>query len=131
MHEAGIAAGVIEIAGRAAAGQGAAAWVRTVKVRIGALTGVAVEALDFAFESLRQGTRCAAATLDVERIPLRGLCPDCGWEGEPEEDFCLLCAQCRAPVTVLSGRELDVEYVDIEDGDGTGNGRNQDSEEER
>ena len=114
MHEAGIAAGVLEIAERVARERGPKAEVRTVCVRVGAFTGVAVEALEFAFESLRGQTLCTNATLEIERVPLLGICPDCGWTGPPVEDYCLICPQCANPVQILSGRELDVAYVDVE-----------------
>ena len=137
MHEAGIAAGILEIAGVVAAGRGSNVKVRKVKVRLGMFTGVAVEALEFAFESLRSGTSCAEAALEIERVPVVGLCSECGWSGPPLEDFCSVCSTCGAPVTLLSGRELDVEYVDLDEGvqgvfvDGESRSRNQDPEEER
>ncbi|MBL8217392.1 MAG: hydrogenase maturation nickel metallochaperone HypA [Bryobacterales bacterium] len=114
MHEAGIAAGVLELAERVAADRGPGICVRTVRVRVGEFTGVAVEALEFAFESLRTHTRCEDAVLEVERVPLLGLCPNCGWTGPPAEPYCLICPHCGQPAQILSGRELEVDYVDIE-----------------
>lgn len=114
MHEAGIAAGVLELAERVALERGPATHVRTVRVRVGEFTGVAVEALEFAFEALRRDTRCANAVLEIERVPLLGLCPNCGWTGPPAEPYCLICPHCAHPAQILSGRELDLAYVDIE-----------------
>lgn len=114
MHEAGIAAGVLEVAERVALDRGPGTRVRTVRVRVGEFTGVAVEALEFAFESLRVHTRCEEAVLEIERVPLLGLCPNCGWTGPPAEPYCLICPRCAQPAQILSGRELDLAYVDIE-----------------
>ena len=114
MHEAGIAAGMLELAERAAAERGPATQVRTVRVRVGEFAGVAVEALEFAFESLRPHTRCANAVLEIERVPLLGLCVNCGWTGRPAEPYCLVCPHCERPAQILSGRELDLAYIDIE-----------------
>jgi hydrogenase nickel insertion protein HypA len=129
MHEAGIAANVLEIASGLAVERGAAATISVVRVRIGELTGVACEALEFAFECLRDhDARCERARLEIERVPLKGDCPFCHWSGAPNGPFDLRCPECGAAVAILSGRELDVASVDIlENEDGTSISRNADS----
>lgn len=114
MHEAGLAASIIEIA-EAEARKREAIAVRSVRLRLGEFTGVVAEALDFAFEALKRGTLLEDAVLEVERIPLVGSCPDCLWVGRPAEDFCLVCAHCGSPVEILTGREMAVESIEIEE----------------
>lgn len=109
MHEAGIAAGIIDLAEEQAQGRA----IAVIRVRLGEFTGVVREALEFAFESLRGGTALANATLEIEAVPLVGLCPDCGWTGSPTRDFCLICPACHAPVMIMSGREMEVAYIDL------------------
>jgi len=111
MHETGIAASIIEIAEAAARG----APILKVHLRLGAFTGVVREALEFAFEALKEGTPAARAELEIETIPLIAACPACGWTGAPEEDYCLICPRCAMPAEILSGREMQVEYVDLDD----------------
>jgi len=114
MHEAGIASSVLEIASGLAVERGPDATVAVVRVRIGEFTGVACEAFEFAFESLRDdNSRCAAARLEIERIPLRGECSLGCWSGAPTEPFDLRCPACGAAVAILSGRELEVASVDV------------------
>ena len=115
MHEAGIAASILDIAVQAAQQRGPGTRVRSVRIRLGEFTGVAVEALEFAFESLRSGSCCEGAVLELDRVPLLGVCPQCGWTGPPVEDYCLVCPTCASPVDVLSGREMDVESIEIEE----------------
>jgi hydrogenase nickel incorporation protein HypA/HybF len=113
MHEAGIAASILEIAEQEARRR-PGAGVRVIKLRLGEMTGVDRSALDFAFECLRVGTLAEYAELEVERVPLSGVC-DCGWTGVPQQTYCLACPQCQMPVTVLSGREMQVEYIEVDD----------------
>lgn len=114
MHEAGLAASIIEIA-EAEARKHEAIAVRSVRLRLGEFTGVVRAALDFAFEALKPGTVLHDAVLEVESIPLTGSCPDCLWIGAPEQDFCLVCPQCGTPVEILTGREMSVDSIEIEE----------------
>jgi hydrogenase nickel incorporation protein HypA/HybF len=112
MHETGIAAEILNIAEREAARRGAAA-VASVTVRVGDLSGVAPEALAFAFEALCEGTAAAGARLTIERVAVRALCPACGLESMPETDLVLWCAGCGAVLEVVAGQELQVESLEI------------------
>src|SRR5271165_797611 len=109
MHEAGIAASIIEIAENVARGRA----ILKIHLQLGAFTGIVREALEFAFEALKDDTPAARAVLEIEAIPLIGACPSCGWSGPPEEDYCLICPRCNTPVKIVSGREMQVEYVDL------------------
>jgi hydrogenase nickel incorporation protein HypA/HybF len=112
MHELSLAQGIVEIA-EATAQQHHAAAVRRVKLRLGEFTGVVREALEFGFEIARRGTAAETAVLEIECVPLATRCPQCGTMGRPIEDFCLICTQCGSPVDIVSGREMQVEYVDL------------------
>jgi hydrogenase nickel incorporation protein HypA/HybF len=114
VHEAGIAASILEIAEAAASDHGDVS-IQVVRLRLGEFTGVVPEALEFAFDAMKAGTRADQARLEIERIPLTGCCPACGWSGPPVEEFCLVCPACSAPVDILTGREMSVEYVEVEE----------------
>jgi hydrogenase nickel incorporation protein HypA/HybF len=123
MHEAGIASNIIEIA-ETVARERADAGILKIHLRLGAFTGVVREALEFAFEALKPDTLAFHALLEIEMVPLIGGCPACGWTGLPEEDYCLICPICDTPASIISGRELQVEYVDLEDSETAPKGRN-------
>jgi hydrogenase nickel incorporation protein HypA/HybF len=112
MHELSLAQSIIEIAA-AAAKQHNAAAIRTVKLRLGEFTGVVRDALEFGFEIARRGTTAETAVLEIEGVPLKTLCPQCGTIGRPNGDFCLICEECASPLEIVSGREMEVEYVDL------------------
>ncbi|MBZ5594618.1 MAG: hydrogenase maturation nickel metallochaperone HypA [Acidobacteriia bacterium] len=110
MHELSIAESILDIAAAEAATHHAAA-VTTIKVRLGNFTGVVREALEFAFEIARQGTVAASATLEIESVPLRTRCPSCDMTGS--SDFCFICERCGTPLDILSGREMQVESIEL------------------
>ena len=124
MHEAGIALNLIEaVQKRLADGSGGPAWpgagaarVSAIHVRIGELSGVSMEALDFAFECLSAPTPLAGARLVFEPVPLMVRCEACG-QTTPVEDLVFRCGACGSERTrVVSGRELEVRSLEVEEG---------------
>jgi len=115
MHEFSIATSLLSIiAGEAARFQGAS--VKTVNLRIGTLSGVVPEALEFAFHALSPGTVAEGAHLVIEKVALRIACNACGIESIPTEPF-MVCPRCGSgDVDIRSGRELEIESMEIEDG---------------
>jgi hydrogenase nickel incorporation protein HypA/HybF len=112
MHETGIAEQILERAAAVASGHPGAA-IQAVHVRIGALSGVVAEALEFAFDCLKRGTPAASARLLLEAVPLVARCPACQSVSHPGPDLVLWCARCGAPLEVVSGEELDLVAVDL------------------
>jgi hydrogenase nickel incorporation protein HypA/HybF len=113
MHETGIAADIIEIANAQAALHGKPR-VAEVTVRLGDMSGVVAEALEFAFEVLRDGAS-SKARLELKRIPVLARCDVCQVETRPGADLILWCATCGRPLKVIEGEELTVESVVLED----------------
>jgi hydrogenase nickel incorporation protein HypA/HybF len=113
MHEAGIAAEIIEIA-KAQAVEHGKSRVTEVTVRVGDMSGVVAEALEFAFEALRDA-QASGAVLVIKRIAVLAKCETCGTESRPGADLVLWCESCGRPLKVLEGEELTVESVVLED----------------
>ncbi len=88
--------------------------VLVIRLRIGALSGVVPEALQFAFEALVPGTAAEHAELAIEDVPARFWCGKCRAEFTAEEMFAD-CPQCHTPSTELrAGRELEVASLEID-----------------
>ncbi len=110
VHEYSIATGVVQTALRHAGGR----RVMAVNLRLGPLRQVLPEALEFAFGLAARGTACEGARLEHELVPCRLRCPSCAVEWTAQEpDF--RCRGCGWPALVLSGDELQVESIEVED----------------
>lgn len=113
MHELSVAVSLVETASRHAADHGAAR-VRSVRVRIGALSGVEPDALAFSFPVAARSTRCEGAALDVTVIPAVGACGSCGGRSEVV-DLLAPCPACGAwPLSVEGGRDLHLESLEVD-----------------
>jgi len=112
VHETAIAQSLLEIVKEQALLYGAKKVTR-IRIKVGALSGVVPEALQFAFEVLSRGGVAEGARLEIEEVPSRIRCEDCGvFEGTPF----LVCPNCGKLAELLSGRELEIESMEIEDG---------------
>lgn len=88
--------------------------VLAIRLRIGALSGVVPEALEFAFEALRPGTLAEKAELAIESVPARFWCAACSCEFVSDDLFAE-CPGCHRPSGELrAGRELEVASLEIE-----------------
>ncbi len=102
----------LAIALRRAAEEGAQR-IHRLTMRIGPLSGVVPEALEFAFDVLAQGTIAEGASLEVERVPILCYCPTCRLEFQPEDLFCE-CPRCHdSRVEVHGGRELELASLEV------------------
>ena len=114
MHELGIAQNILQIVQQSVpAAQ--AANVRTIRLRIGKLSGVVAESLDFCFNVMLGETEMKRAGLEIEHIPISALCKDCGNRFNIDElDF--TCGACKSThLEMLSGKELEIVDIELED----------------
>jgi hydrogenase nickel incorporation protein HypA/HybF len=113
MHEISIAESIIDIA-EANAREQNSCCIQVIKIRLGEFTTIAREALEFAFDVARQGTLAEDARLEIEIVPMVVHCVLCGSITEPVRAICLICPQCGLPLKIVSGEELQVEYIEVE-----------------
>jgi hydrogenase nickel incorporation protein HypA/HybF len=94
--------------------QAGARQVLVIRLRIGVLSGVAPDALQFAFEALAPGTLAEKAELAIEPVPARFWCADCRREFVSDDLFAE-CPGCHRPAGELrAGRELELASLEIE-----------------
>lgn len=88
--------------------------VTRILVRIGPLSGVEPQLLAQAFPIASAGTLAADAALELESLPVRVRCEQCGAESEASPNR-LLCGACGDYHTrLLSGDELLLVSVELE-----------------
>jgi len=114
VHEMSIAISLVELACEKAQGLGDVK-VETLHLRLGALSGVVREALEFSFEAAAAGTPLAGARLAITDVPLTVICPHCQRERELP-GLPLLCPDCQSPTPqVVRGRDLELAALEVED----------------
>jgi len=117
MHELAIANSIVRTVLEAMDRDGYTAVTR-VGLHIGALTDVVPEALVFGFEAIVKGTALEHTRLDIEQIPIKGKCRECGGEFTIEE-FSFVCPLCSGrDIAMSQGDELDITYLEVENEEG-------------
>ena len=112
MHELSIMQSALSQALEEAKRAGASR-VEEIRLRIGVLSGVVPDALQFAFETLSEGTPAQNAALTIESVPARFWCAACEQEFEADRFFAE-CPGCGKPSSELrSGRELELASMEV------------------
>jgi hydrogenase nickel incorporation protein HypA/HybF len=109
MHELSVSSAVVDTALRHAGGR----RVTVVTVRIGHLRQVVPDSLAFYWEVVARETLCEGARLEQVLVPARLRCGDCQREWDPED--ALFRCVCGAAGEVVSGNELEVESIEVEE----------------
>jgi len=108
MHEMGIALRIVDAVAEEAAG----ARVTRVRVEIGTLVAVLPDALRFCFGVACEGTALAGATLQIDELPARARCRECGAERTLDRPFGRCDCGC-ARLDWLSGDELRIREMEV------------------
>lgn len=109
MHEYSIAHALLTRIEAEAKKQNALA-VHRVKIQLGEHSGVEPSLLRTAYEVLREGTCCAAAVLDIDVLPVRWRCPQCG----AQVTQLLECGVCQESAQLVQGAELVLSALELE-----------------
>lgn len=113
MHEVGIIESALEVIRREARAHHATRVTRVV-LRIGAISGVDVDALRFGFEACTPGSIAEGAALEIEGVPARAHCRHCAADFTIEGGFIFQCPRCAAfSGDVRSGRELELSRLEF------------------
>lgn len=112
MHEIAIMQSALEMAEEAARRAGGTSISR-IRLRVGLLSGVVPEAMEFAFGVLKEETIARGAELEIERVPGRFRCGACGGEYEFEE-MRFDCPECGGMLAVApGGTELELAQLEL------------------
>jgi hydrogenase nickel incorporation protein HypA/HybF len=114
MHEISIIESILEVAEEKARENNSSS-VTVIKLRLGQFTAIAQEALEFAFEVARQGTLAEHARLEIEVVPMVLHCVVCDLRPEPTGAMIFICPQCGFPLKIVSGKELQIEFIEIDE----------------
>lgn len=112
MHELGIAQNILEIV-RQSVPEEQAPDVKWVRIRVGQLSGVIPDSLDFCFSAIVGETNMRQAGLAIELVPTVSRCKECGHQFQIE-DMAFVCPECKSTdLELITGRELQVVEIEL------------------
>jgi len=116
MHEMGIALEIIKIAINSIPANLKNPRVERINLKVGKLAAVVPGSLEFCFEVASRDTPLEGALLHIEEIPVTARCKRCGYFWTAIKPV-FICEKCDSgSVDLLSGRELDIVSIEVEEG---------------
>ena len=118
MHELSITESVLNQSLAEARKRGATR-IRRIKLTIGEGMSIVPDCLQFYFDSVKKGTLAEKARLEIETKPLVIHCAKCRAE---VKDMIPTCG-CNAGIEIVSGQELNIDYIEIDTPESEKSGR--------
>jgi hydrogenase nickel incorporation protein HypA/HybF len=113
MHEFSIAMNIVDIAAEYAEKEKAEV-IREIEIEVGELSGVVIEALEFALESAVKDTILTHAKIVTKVIRGRARCINCHHE-YPTDDLFKRCPRCKSCAPdIIKGKELRVKSMIVD-----------------
>ena len=114
MHELAVTESILEIATQTAK-EHAATKVTDIYLRLGQLSSIVDESVQFYWNVISQGTLAEGAQLHFTHVPARLRCKDCGTEFELTEEL-TPCPACQSiTLEIIQGEEFQVDAIEILD----------------
>ena len=114
MHELSVADSIIKIVLDESAKKNLT-HIQAIGLKIGVLSGIMPDALEFGFDALKKGTILQNTMLEIEEIPLKGYCASCKKEFAVA-DMIFACPECgSSSIDLEQGQELDIAYLEIDE----------------
>lgn len=113
MHEVSIAHSILSIVENLLP-EGQDSNVQSVQIKVGELSAIEIDALQFAFEIVKAKTRLENATLQIEKVTGTGQCSDCGHKFNMSH-YATPCPKCNSfLVHITGGKEMKVVSFELE-----------------
>ncbi len=116
MHEGAIAESIVDIL-KDSVDQNKLNSIIKVKLNVGILSGVMVDALLFALEALKNEENIikdAEFCVIESDVVARCVICDKEYKFKKGEDISLLCSECGMPLDIISGKEMEIIEIEGE-----------------
>ncbi len=114
MHELSVAQEILGIVNQYVPDISAGS-VKSVKVKIGKLSNILVDSLNFCFEAITSDTPLKEAKLEIIETPVKIKCAECNKESEIDPPV-FACPECgNNQIKIVSGTELQVTEIELFD----------------
>lgn len=112
MHELSVAEALIEQMEEILSKENAREAV-SAKLSVGALSGIEIDALEFALPIAAEGTKLDKCDFLMEKIPVTVECEDCSKQSDPELPL-VECAHCGSRnVNIIKGKDFTLTSMEI------------------
>lgn len=113
MHEFSLAVNIVEIA-EDNAQKSNAKKVNSIEIEVGEVSGVIIDALEFAMESAIKGTILEKSDIIITNVPAMAKCMNCSHEFSVKDMFspCPKCSDMSQEI--ISGKDMQVKSMNIE-----------------
>lgn len=113
MHELSVAQNILDIVSDTAH-QNNVSKITGIELEIGKFSGIEIDALTFALETLMQNNQFENAELKIDLIKGRGHCNECNNDFEMESMYAS-CTNCKSfSVDITGGQELRVKSINVD-----------------
>ncbi|HUX43264.1 MAG TPA: hydrogenase maturation nickel metallochaperone HypA [Terracidiphilus sp.] len=120
MHELSIVSSVVDAVLESLAAY-PGAQVKQVRLRVGALTAVVEDSLQFCYSIATEGTALDGSALVVQALPVVVHCAACAQDVEIDSVQSFRCPRCgQFSMDVRQGRELEIDSIEIEEQEAEG-----------
>jgi hydrogenase nickel incorporation protein HypA/HybF len=114
MHELSIAQNIVEIV-KQSVPLDELKEVTTIKLKIGEISGIVSDSLEFGFQAITSGTELEKAKLNIEKIPFVFKCNSCNSESTNDLGV-TVCPECESTDTkIVSGLEMQIVEVELKE----------------
>ncbi len=114
MHELAIAQNILEIVQQSVP-ENQTKSVRGIRIRVGQMSGIVPDSLDFCFSAIINDTHLQRARLAIEQVPTLSQCKTCAHRFGIE-DWVFTCPVCQSTnLELISGKELEIVEIELAD----------------
>ncbi len=112
MHELSIAQSIVELAEEVAVNEKVDS-IQSIDIEIGTLSGVVIDALEFAMEVTVKNTKLESAKINYYKKVGKADCSNCNFQFETN-DLLALCPKCnQGNFKIVDGKQLRIKSVTV------------------
>ena len=113
MHELPVTQSIVRIASEEAK-KNNVKIVKEIRIKVGKLTGLIPNCIQYYFDIISKGTVVEGAKLNIEKLPIRIKCNNCGKESIIEVNS-YSCSFCNSnDIKIIGGNEFYIESLEVE-----------------
>jgi hydrogenase nickel incorporation protein HypA/HybF len=113
MHELSITEGILKVVVNEAE-KHKVKKVSVIKVKIGRLSDLMPDCINYYFDVISKGTIAEGAVIDIEKIPAKAECSDCGFLSNVDiRNF--RCEKCGSQkLKIVQGNEFYIDSMEVD-----------------